>query len=80
MILVSIPRVMKSLRSTSMRACRRGPSGWTGSSSMGCTRQLLKMGKSSPRLISETLILERKSGFCGPLRMLVREVRIASSS
>ena len=68
---------MKSLRSTSMRACSlpAAPSG----SSTGWIRQLLNMGKSSPRLISLTSMLERYSGLLGPLSADVREVSIALS-
>ena len=71
---------MKSLRSISMRACSLPPPPLGASSLTGCMRQLLKMGNSSPRLISVTLISARKSGFCGPLRMAVRDVRIALSA
>ena len=78
-IFVSIPKVIRSLRSTSIRACSLAASGSVDPSSTGWTRQLLSMGKSSPRLISVILMLERKSGFCGPLRILVRDVKMASS-
>lgn len=79
MIFVSTPKVIRSLRSTSMCACSRAPSGPVKPSSTGWTRQLLNMGKSSPKLISVTLMLERKSGFWEPLRTLVKDVRMASS-
>lgn len=70
-----------------MRACRRldsRPEPWGAdvampSSSTGMTRQLLKMGKSSPRLSSVTLISSRKSGREAPFRARVNDVKIASS-
>lgn len=72
--LVSTPRVIRSLRSTSILAIS-----FPGSSSEGVMRQLEKMGKSSPRETSVTRIESRKSGFCGPFRILSRDFRIASS-
>ena len=78
-IFVSIPNVIRSLKSTSMRACSRAVSASVDPSSTGWTRQLLNMGKSSPKLISVTFMLERKSGFWGPLRTVVRDVKMASS-
>lgn len=87
-----------SLRSTSIRACRREPSRFARelfaskrfspcgpvfklnpSSSTGMMRQLLNIGKSSPRVSSVTLISSRKSGREVPFRALVRDVRMASS-
>ena len=81
--MVSTPRVRKSDKSTSMRAWRRGPSGPRGSASVcltGWMRQLERMGNSSPKEISVTRMSERKEGFWEELRMVVSEVRMASSS
>lgn len=82
---VSTPMVITSERSTSMRAWRRPssvpvvPGPYQKPSSAGMTRQLLKMGNSSPRAISETLISPIQSGLLPELRTSVRDPRMASS-
>jgi hypothetical protein len=82
---VSMPMVITSERSTSMRAWRRPssvpvvPGPYQKPSSAGITRQLLKMGNSSPSAISLTLISPIQSGLLPELRTSVREPRIASS-
>lgn len=67
---------LSSLRSTSSRACNLPPSAFVGSST-AMMRQLLKMGNSSPREISVTVILSMKDGFFSGLFMAAfRELRI----
>ena len=66
---------LSSLRSTSMRAWSRPPSELGSSTAM--TRQLLKIGNSSPKDISVTVISSMKDGFfSGLLRVAVRDSRI----
>lgn len=82
---VSMPIVMTSERSTSMRACRRPslspvvPGPYQKPSSAGITLQLLKMGNSSPSAISVTRISPIQSGLLPVLRTSVRDVRTAPS-
>ncbi len=82
---VSIPMVITSLRSTSIRACSRpswslwllGP--YQKLSSAGMTLQLLKMGNSSPSAISVMRISPIQSGLPPQFSTSVRDVKIASS-
>lgn len=89
MSVVSMPKVMTSLKSTSILACNLpsfellsllfGLPKPSPPSSTGMTLQLLKMGNSSPSSISVTRISPNQSGRVGPLRMFVKEVNTASS-
>jgi hypothetical protein len=66
---------LSSLRSTSIKACSRPPSEF--GSSIAMTRQLLKIGNSSPNEISVTVILSINDGFFSGLFIVaVSESRI----
>lgn len=67
---------LSSLRSTSRRAWSLPPSAFVGSST-AMMRQLLKMGNSSPRDMSVTVMLSMKEGFFSGLFIAAfRELRI----
>ena len=66
---------LSSLRSTSIRACRRPPS--EVGSSTAITRQLLNIGNSSPSDMSVTLMSSMNDGFfSGLLIVSVSEATI----